>query len=133
MRMNPPKRIILAALCCGVCWGCGTAGGGAHTALIPVKGKVTYKGKPLAKGRIKFAPDGYGRPAFGQLKTDGTFVLTTEKEGDGVIAGEHRVTVTETGIKSPRDALANKWKSPAASGLTAGVDADHTEFTFDLR
>jgi hypothetical protein len=128
-----PKRILLAAIVCGACWGCGTAGGGAQTALIPAKGKVTYKGQPVAKGRIRFAPDGYGRPAFGRLQSDGTFVLTTDKEGDGVIAGHHRVTVTETGIKSPRDALATKWASAAASGLTADVDAEHTEFTFDLK
>jgi hypothetical protein len=85
------------------------------------------------RGRIKFEPDESGRSAFGQIKSDGTFVLTTEKEGDGAIAGAHRVTVVETGIKSPRDALANKWKSPAASGLTADVDAEHTEFNFDLK
>jgi hypothetical protein len=127
------KRIVLAALCCGFCWGCGAGGGGARTALIPVKGKVTYKGQPVAKGRIKFAPDGYGRPAYGRLQSDGTFSLTTDREGDGVIVGPHRVTVTETGIKSPRDALAAKWASAAASGLTADVDAEHTEFTFDLK
>jgi hypothetical protein len=126
------KRLLLTTLCCGACWGCGAAGGGAQTALVPVTGKVTYKGQPVAKGRIRFEPDGYGRPAFGQLKSDGTYMLTTEKDGDGVIAGHHRVTVTDTGIKSPKDALANKWRSEAASGLTADVDAEHNEFTFDL-
>jgi hypothetical protein len=109
------------------------AGGSAPATLIPVKGKVTYKGQPVAKGRVKFAPDGYGRPAYGQLHSDGSFVLTTEKEGDGVVAGEHRVIVTDTGIKSPKDALAAKWANRAASGLTANVDAEHNEFTFDLK
>jgi hypothetical protein len=134
MRTNLTKRIILVALCCGVCWGCGVAGGGASTTLIPVKGKVTYKGQPVTKGRIKFALDGgFGRPAHGQLQSDGTFVLTTEKEGDGVIAGQHRVVLTDTGIKSPKDALAVKWRNPSSSGLTADVDAEHTEFNFDLK
>ena len=60
-------------------------------------------------------------------------MLTTNKEGDGVVAGHHRVAVTETGIKSPRDAFAKKYAGPASSGLTADVDAEHTEFTFDLK
>jgi hypothetical protein len=133
MRTNPMKQIILAALYCGACWGCSAAGGGSQTALVPAKGKVTYKGKPLTKGSIQFEPDGYGRKARGKIQSDGTFVLGTDKEGDGVIAGHHRVIVKETGVKSPRDVLANKWASPAASGLTADVDAEHTEFTFDLK
>lgn len=135
MRIDPPKRlrILLAALLCGACCGCGAAGGGAAATLIPVKGKVTHKGQPVARGQVKFTPDGYGRPAYGRLNSDGSFVLTTEKEGDGAVAGEHRVSVTDTGIKSPRDTLARKWGSPAASGLTAGIDAEHTEFTFDLK
>ena len=134
MRIDLRKRLLLASLyCAACCWGCGTAGGGARTALTPVKGKVSYKGQPVAKGRIKFEPDGFGRSAFGSLQPDGSYVLTTEKEGDGVVAGHHRVTVVETGIKSPKDALATKWRSPAASGLTADVDAEHTEFTFDLK
>jgi hypothetical protein len=133
MRIELPRRILLAALLCGACWGCGVSGIGAKTALVPVKGKVTYKGQPLTKGRIRFQPDGYGKSAHGQLQPDGTFVLTTEKDGDGVIVGQHRVTLSDTGIKSPRNALALKWANAAASGLTADVDAEHTEFTFDLK
>jgi hypothetical protein len=133
MRIDSRMRILLVALCCGACWGCGIAGGGATTTLIPVKGKVTYKGQPVTRGRIKFEPDGFGRQAAGQLNPDGTFELTTDKPGDGVIAGNHRVTVAGTGIKSPKDALATKWANRAASGLNADVDADHTEFNFELR
>ena len=62
--------------------------------LLPVKGKVTYKGQPVAKGTIRFEPDGYGRPATGRLQSDGSFVLGTNKEGDGVVAGAHRVSVS---------------------------------------
>ena len=136
MRIQSPRRILLAlaALLCGACWGCGgVAGGGGSTALVPVKGKVTFKGQPVTKGRIQFEPDGFGKSARGQLQSDGSFVLTTEKDGDGVITGQHRVTVSGTGIKSPKDALALKWANAAASGLTADVDAEHTEFTFDLK
>lgn len=126
--------IVLSALAWGACAGCGSAGGGAAaTTLIPVKGKVTYKGNALTKGRVKFEPDGFGRNAYGKIQSDGTFTLTTDKEGDGAIAGHHRVAVTETGIKSPKDALAKKYASVASSGLTADVDVSNTEFTFDLK
>ncbi len=67
------------------------------------------------------------------MQPDGTFVLTTEKDGDGVIGGHHRVTVSDTGIKSTRNALALKWANAAASGLTADVDAEHTDFVVDLK
>lgn len=126
--------VVLSALAWGVCAGCGSKGGEtAATTLVPVKGKVSYKGKPLTKGRVKFEPDGFGRNAYGKIQSDGTFTLTTDKEGDGAIAGHHRVAVMETGINSPRDAVGKKYASVASSGLTADVDASNTEFTFDLK
>jgi hypothetical protein len=132
MRIVPPRLIVLAALSCGVCWGCGPAGSGKMPDLIPVKGKVTYKGQPVTKGMVKFEPEGYGRDARGPIQSDGTFVLTTFDKGDGVVAGHHRVTVTNTGIKSTRDAVARKYGEASSSGLSAVVDAEHTEFTFNL-
>jgi adhesin HecA-like repeat protein len=133
MRINPPKRILLAALCCAVCWGCGPAGGGNAPNLIPVKGKVTYKGKPLAKGMIKFHSDGFGRDARGKIESDGTFVLTTNTQGDGVAAGEHRISITELDNSLAKDRALKKYASPNTSRLTVTVDADHTEHTFDLQ
>ncbi len=134
MRLNPTVRCLLTLACVIACSGCGgSRRNGKLPTLIPVKGRVTYKGKPIEKGTVKFEPDGYGRNASGRLQSDGTFVLTTLKDGDGVVAGQHRVTVTDTGVKSSKDVLANKWASAAASGLTAEVDPDHTEFTFELK
>jgi hypothetical protein len=133
MRINPPGRIILAALCCIAYWGCGPPGKGTAPSLIPVKGKVTYKGQPLTKGLIRFEPTDYGREASGDIHPDGTFVLSTHKDGDGVVAGHHRVAVNGTGIKSPKDAFAKKYGGTTSSGLTADVDTEHTEFTFDLK
>jgi hypothetical protein len=132
MRINPPRRILLAALCCGVCWGCGTAGSGTMPPLIPVKGKVTYKGSPVTKGTIKFQPDGYGRPATAKLQPDGTFVLGTNKEGDGVVAGHHQVSIKDTGSHPAKELIPKKYTQRNTSGLTADVDAERTEFPFDL-
>lgn len=64
---------------------------------VPVKGKVIYRGKPLTQGQIVFRPTDAGREATGQIKPDGTFALTTHKDGDGAVVGTHKVTVTNAG------------------------------------
>lgn len=112
--------------------GC-SSGAGTLPELIPVKGKVTYKGKPVTKGTVKFEPDGYGRKASGPLQADGTFVLTTEKEGDGVVAGHHQVSIFGTGSHPAKELVPRKYTQRNSSQLTADVDAEHTEFQFDLR
>src|SRR5271157_2379715 len=132
MRINLSKLVALAALLVGPYWGCGSSGGTPVT-LIPVKGKVTYKGQPVTKGVIQFEPDGYGRPATGQLQSDGTFELTTLKSGDGVVAGEHRISIVELDKSLAKDRALKKYGSPNTSRLTAEVSLDNAEFTFDLK
>jgi hypothetical protein len=98
---------------------------------LPVKGKVTYKGKPLARGTVKFEPDGAGRAATGEIQSDGTFVLTTYKQGDGAVPGHHRVAVVggETQAKEP---VPMKFENFASSKLEIDVSQDKTEYAFNL-
>jgi hypothetical protein len=131
MRTIIPGSITLSALLLFSCCGCGS-GSGALPSLIPVKGKVTYKGQPLSKGIIRFEPDGYGRMASGMIQSDGTFVLSTLGKDDGVVAGLHKVSVSDTGAVSKKELIPKKYTQPATSKLTAEVDNEHTEFTFDL-
>lgn len=78
--------------------GCGKGGAAYKTA--PVRGQVIYNGQPVTSGGIGFQPiavpgaseSNPGKPASGQVKEDGTFVLTTYKEGDGAVVGRHRVS-----------------------------------------
>lgn len=133
MRNGPLQSITVTALMAGLCCGCGVAGSGTMPGVIPVKGKVTYKGKPVAKGSVTFEPDGFGRDAHGKIESDGSFVLSTYKEGDGAVPGHHRIAVKDTGIKSPKDAFAKKYAGVSSSGLTADVDEEHTEFTVELK
>ena len=64
--------------------------------LVPVQGKVTYKGYTLQSGVIVFSPDSgrgmRGQIAVGKIRDDGTFSLYTG-ENPGVSAGWYRVTV----------------------------------------
>jgi hypothetical protein len=111
--------------------GCGVTGSGTSPTLIPVKGKVTFKGEPLSAGTVRFEPDDFGRPATGQLKSDGTFVLTTTKEGDCVVAGHHIVSI-EGDPRSKAGAALKKYFATAKSKLEAEVSADKTEINFDI-
>ncbi len=133
MKLSLARSVMSAALGLGTCWGCG--GGEVQVAaLIPVKGKVTYKGKPVTKGVVRFEPDGgYGKPAGGELQSDGTFVLGTRKPGDGVVAGSHLVSITGTGSHPAKEVIPKKYTQRSTSKLTAEVDAEHTEFDFDLK
>ncbi len=124
---------IAALVLIGSCAGCGANGAGTMPTLIPVKGHVTFKGEPLTTGTVRFEPTDYGRAASGKLQSDGSFVLTTLKEGDGVIPGHHRVYVTDLNPKSKPGPVPKRYTTPTTSKLEAEVSAEKTEFAFDLR
>lgn len=74
----------------------GCSNNGLH--LAKVHGKVTYKGQPVQKGTVFFMPDEakgtVGPAAMGGISADGSYVLSTEQSGDGVIVGLHKVGIT---------------------------------------
>jgi hypothetical protein len=80
--------------------------------LAEVTGSVHLDGKPLTKAKIMLAPvevgDGAnpGKPAFGLLQPDGSFVLTTYATNDGAVVGEHWVTIIN--LQKPGNAAANR-------------------------
>jgi hypothetical protein len=67
--------------------------------LAPVRGKVTIDGRPVSQAKIMFAPvenadnANPGKPAFGLLREDGSYALTTYEIDDGAVVGEHWVTL----------------------------------------
>jgi hypothetical protein len=75
--------------------GCGPDNG---LNLARVRGKITYKGEPVGFGDILFYPDDtkgtVGPGASATLKSDGTYILSTEQPGDGVIVGFHKIAIT---------------------------------------
>jgi hypothetical protein len=84
--------LAVASISCLGSIGCGSSQGVMVGNLVPVKGTVTYKGKLVTKGTVFVEPEA-GRPAQGEIQPDGTYVLSTTKPGDGVIAGTHKVTL----------------------------------------
>ncbi len=101
--------------------------------LAPVRGKVSYHGKPLPTGTIVFAPDSQrgnaGPLARAVIQADGSYQL---KSGTlaGAVPGWHRVTVaaivetpqpTGTSLVNPRTLLPERYRDPELSGLSCEV------------
>ncbi len=121
-------------------------GGGNPLELIPVRGTVTYNGKPLGRGIVNYVPKqaGAGRSANGPILEDGTFVMTTQKRDDGVAPGTYNIVVysdeeapirTREEIESQRGPAAKpkllipeKYMSTETSGLSDVVDDKHSGF-----
>jgi hypothetical protein len=62
--------------------------------FVPVTGKVTFQGKPLAGAEIVFQPAS-GSPAMGRTDDQGNFSLSTFGDQDGAIVGDYKVTVVK--------------------------------------
>lgn len=125
--------------------GCGK---GSQLEMIPVRGEVTYQGKPLTRGLVTYMPTkaGAGRTANGPIQPDGTFVMTTQKRDDGVVRGEYNIVVhsdeedpnqprTREEIESqrgpapaPKLLIPEIYLSPETSGLSDVVDDKHSGF-----
>jgi hypothetical protein len=81
----------LAASLVGLVAGCGDSSG--FETRYKVSGTVTYKGAPVAKGKISFSPvKGEGRGATGQIE-NGSYTLTSVEPGDGALPGSYLVSV----------------------------------------
>ena len=102
-------------------------------------GRVVFPdGSPLQGGNIEFAPkEGTGKTsARAMIEDDGTFRLSTFANGDGALAGDHRVSLIparrrgEPGDKAARS-FSGKYQDANNSGLEATVSPDSpNEFEF---
>jgi hypothetical protein len=124
----------------------GAVGCGSQTApLLPVRGRVTFRGVPLHTGSIVYAPyaerGATGPLARGIIQPDGTYVLHT---GDklGAVAGWHRITILAVEVPPlsagqsfaiSRLLLPARYGDPELSGLSREVLAGReNQFDFNL-
>ena len=99
--------------------------------LVIVTGKVTYKDKPVTSGTISFV-SADKTSAYGDLQSDGTYTLKTDKPGDGATPGAYRVIVVamqdqanllpEARSPLPAPTVPMKYTSLATTDLTANVE-----------
>jgi len=121
----------------------------------PVKGRVTFEGKPMVGGGgISLVPlvDQPGKTAGGTIQPDGTYVLGTYKEADGSMTGEFRVVIFQETVKEGKaaadgsggaiagvstvaaaDRIPLVYADAAKSPLTTKIEPKASEIDFDLK
>jgi len=123
----------------------------ARPKTIRVTGQVKKNGSPVEEAKVVFHSNspvnGIVYSAFGYTNARGRFSLQTFRDGDGAVAGEHRVTVEKTVWEQPAPAkeadiapppmetsfLPDAYRSTKTSGLTAEVtEKGPNEFVFEL-
>jgi len=130
--------MLMATLMVALEAGCGPS----RPALLPAEGVVTLDGKPLANAALIFQPKAGGRPASGRTDASGRFSMGTFASKDGVLPGEHTVTIMAVENVGPppkpgsqaevRWVTPKRYSLPDASGLSATVAAGSKTFPFDL-
>jgi hypothetical protein len=97
----PADRRRVAGAIGSFLWLVAAGCGPGRPPLVPVTGQVLMEGKPVAGASVMFVGD--GRPATGVTDAGGRFVLGTWTNGDGVLAGEYVVCVTQQTVAGPGD------------------------------
>jgi len=137
-----PLLACLVVALGGLLAGCG---GEDRMPTAPVEGKVLYNGEPLKFGSVVFIPEA-GPPARGTIQPDGTFYLSTYKDGDGAILGENRVEITcstnqdpdapppDPNVEMPvgESLIPQRYTQAQTSGLTREVKEGGNSFEFKL-
>lgn len=110
-----------------------------------MEGVVYYNDEPLPFGSIMFQP-ARGQPATGQIQSDGSFTMSSFREGDGATVGPQKVRINCYSSQSPTEKqkpvvgersigallIPRKYTSFNTSELTADVRADGNE-PYELR
>lgn len=131
--MTQRIRRTLVSVCI-LALGCVSGCGDATPKTYRVPGRLVYEdGKPVPGATIVLTTthDGKRIPARGMVNPDGTFELTTFADKDGVIAGEHDVTIVSlpaTDSATPsKPVVAAKYSNSETSGLKTTVKPDAAE------
>ena len=117
--------------------------GGSHEKPWPVAGKVTFRGKPVSAGTIRFSNADKGIDMTADLHPDGAYEVTMAR-GVGLPAGTYQVVIMPPQLTVPlgpieqplkrreyRDIPA-KYRLPSTSGLTLVVKPASNRFDLDM-
>lgn len=151
IRILSTMALLLVPVVCG----CGSSD---RQPVYPVRGTIRLEGKAIpGGGSIAFLPmeKQAGKTAGGEIREDGTYVLTTYSPGDGSMAGYFRVIITQASTVEPREAppdgqpipkgglvgmvaaaediIPTGYSDGGASPLRATVEPRSNEINFDLQ
>ena len=97
MKYNLPTVFFGVLLVISVL-GCGTN--------YPLSGKVTYEdGTPITAGMVNFESD--GSLSRGKIQPDGSYVVGTLKESDGIPKGKYKIYITGAEVAMETDPSKN--------------------------
>src|SRR5262245_25150973 len=107
---------------------------------LPVRGTVTLEdGTPLTKGLVVFerVEGGKAITARGEVLSDGSFEMSTDKPGDGVPVGKYRVLVNAMDLSDVPDEQKKipfdfKYQKFETSGLEFEVKSGNNVFPIKL-
>jgi hypothetical protein len=137
---RPTRDLAISLVVLLLSVGCG---GDSGPTTVPVSGKVTQAGQPLAQALVVFHPkDSASTTLASQAETDdqGVYTLSTYLGGEdykpGIQPGEYLISITKLEVvqdmrKQPKNLLPKKYSLPAKSGLSATVTEDGNN-TFDF-
>src|SRR5262245_46365839 len=134
---------VSTALSLSLASGCGSGNSG----LAIVKGKVTYKGKPVPNGTVNFNPINGTKPsASGKIQPDGSYTLETflgNRPSPGAVIGQHKVVIVamqdqegilpEQRAALPPPIVPSKYTHPNTTDLKADVENKENVIDFDLK
>ena len=113
---------------------------------VQLRGTITFAddGEPLPFGSVMFESSTHF--SQGRIKPDGTYVVGTDHESDGIHPGTYRVTVVGTDLSESRVSgqegnqtfqeirmrqIHERYEDANTSGLT--VEVDRSTRTFDIQ
>jgi len=101
----------------------------ARPPVFKTTGRVTWNGEPAVGAIVSLTSLSHNLTASGMTDAKGEFVLTTWRQGDGAVAGDHGVTIQTIMISdwaadlSPIEVnvMPPKYEKPETSELTATI------------
>lgn len=108
--------------------GCGAATAAPDVDLVPVTGRVTLDGNPVANATVLFNPlqGTKGTGGYGVTDAEGKFVLKHRSEKEGCEAGEYGVTFTK--ITQPDGSPLPPNADRATVGMVEQIPAVYVQF-----
>lgn len=116
------RNLLLASVVALVLVGCGSGG------RVPIQGKVKFNDNSdvsvLAGYQVTMQLE--KESSIGEIQKDGSFTMTTLATNDGVLPGQHQITVTppppaNPDVLPPKPVIPAKYGDFGTSGLTADV------------
>lgn len=140
-----PEMLVGRATLMAVLVGCLVidVGCSRRPSVVPVSGRVTLDGKPLAFGSVMIQPAA-GPAARSRIGPDGTFTASTFAPGDGALVGPATVRVAcyeqqRPGAPPPEGELAlgksivpEKYTQFVTSGITVTIAPGMAPLQIDL-